>query len=52
MEPHFFFSSILQTLQKHHHPDVAKAAMMINKPLPEQEDDISEVLEITTYEVM
>lgn len=48
----FFFSSILQTLQKHHHPDVAKAAMMINKPLPEQEDDISEVLEITTYEVM
>ena len=26
--------------------------MMINNPLPEQEDDISEVLEITTYEVM
>ncbi|XP_030290595.1 nucleolar complex protein 4 homolog [Sparus aurata] len=42
----------IKTLQKHHHPDVAKAAMMINKPLPEQEDDISEVLEITTYEMM
>uniref|UniRef100_A0A8C4EE97 CCAAT-binding factor domain-containing protein n=1 Tax=Dicentrarchus labrax TaxID=13489 RepID=A0A8C4EE97_DICLA len=40
----------IKTLQKHHHPDVAKAAMLINTPLPEKEDDISEVLEITTYE--
>ncbi|KAE8285191.1 Nucleolar complex protein 4-like protein [Larimichthys crocea] len=42
----------IKTLQKHHHPDVAKAAMLINTPLPEKEDDISEVLEITTYELM
>ena len=41
-----------QTLQRHYHPDVAKAAMLINTPLSEQEDDISEVLEITAYEVM
>uniref|UniRef100_UPI0037E94450 nucleolar complex protein 4 homolog n=1 Tax=Semicossyphus pulcher TaxID=241346 RepID=UPI0037E94450 len=42
----------IKSLQKHHHPDVAKAAMLINTPLSEQEDDISEVLEITTYELM
>jgi hypothetical protein len=30
---------------------VAKAAMAINKPLSQQEDDISEVLELSTYEV-
>ncbi|XP_074547211.1 nucleolar complex protein 4 homolog isoform X2 [Halichoeres trimaculatus] len=42
----------IKTLQKHHHPDVAKAAMLINSPLSEQEDDISEVLEITAYELM
>lgn len=48
----FFSSSLLQSLQKHYHPDVAKAAMLINTPLAEQEEDISEVLEITTYEVM
>ncbi|XP_047425149.1 nucleolar complex protein 4 homolog [Mugil cephalus] len=42
----------IKTLQKHYHPDVAKAAMLINKPLPDQEDDISEVLEITTHEIM
>ncbi|XP_076614381.1 nucleolar complex protein 4 homolog [Chaetodon auriga] len=42
----------IKTLQKHHHPDVAKAAMLINTALPQQEDDISEVLEITTYELM
>ena len=41
----------LQTLQQHHHPDVAKAAMLINSPLPQQEDDLGEVLEMTTYEV-
>ncbi|XP_072228203.1 nucleolar complex protein 4 homolog isoform X1 [Leuresthes tenuis] len=42
----------IKTLQKHYHPDVAKAAMLINTPLPEQEDDISEVLEITAFELM
>ncbi|XP_034566261.1 nucleolar complex protein 4 homolog [Notolabrus celidotus] len=42
----------IKTLQKHYHPDVAKAAMSINSPLSEQEEDINEVLEITTYEVM
>ncbi|KAM9438357.1 nucleolar complex protein 4 homolog isoform 1-T5 [Salvelinus alpinus] len=42
----------LQTLQKHCQPDVAKAAMAINKPLSQQEDDISEVLELSTYEQM
>ncbi|XP_030625514.1 nucleolar complex protein 4 homolog [Chanos chanos] len=42
----------LQTLQKHYHPDVAKAAMKINQPLPDMEDDISELLELTTFEVM
>ncbi|KAM9841418.1 nucleolar complex protein 4 homolog [Aulostomus maculatus] len=42
----------IKTLQKHFHPDVAKAAMLINSPLKQKEDDISEVLEMTTYEVM
>uniref|UniRef100_A0A7N9B1Z9 Nucleolar complex associated 4 homolog n=1 Tax=Mastacembelus armatus TaxID=205130 RepID=A0A7N9B1Z9_9TELE len=42
----------IKTLQKHYHPDVAKAAMLINAPLSEQEDDISEVLEITVHELM
>uniref|UniRef100_A0A668A5E2 Nucleolar complex associated 4 homolog n=1 Tax=Myripristis murdjan TaxID=586833 RepID=A0A668A5E2_9TELE len=42
----------IKTLQKHFHPDVAKAAMLISAPLSEQEDDISELLEITTYELM
>uniref|UniRef100_A0A8D3C124 CCAAT-binding factor domain-containing protein n=1 Tax=Scophthalmus maximus TaxID=52904 RepID=A0A8D3C124_SCOMX len=42
----------VKTLQKHYHPDVAKAAMLINKPLSEQEEDISEVLELTVFELM
>ncbi|TRY88577.1 hypothetical protein DNTS_034550 [Danionella cerebrum] len=42
----------IQTLQKHYHPDVAKAAMKINVPLSEQEEDISEVLELSTFELM
>ncbi|KAJ8346608.1 hypothetical protein SKAU_G00280090 [Synaphobranchus kaupii] len=41
----------LQTLQKHYHPDVAKAAIAINKPLTEQEDDISKLLELSAYEM-
>uniref|UniRef100_A0A8C8JXX4 CCAAT-binding factor domain-containing protein n=1 Tax=Oncorhynchus tshawytscha TaxID=74940 RepID=A0A8C8JXX4_ONCTS len=42
----------IQTLQKHYHPDVATAAMVINKPLSQQEDAISELLELSTYELM
>uniref|UniRef100_A0A8C3AU37 Nucleolar complex associated 4 homolog n=1 Tax=Cyclopterus lumpus TaxID=8103 RepID=A0A8C3AU37_CYCLU len=42
----------IKTLQKHYHPDVAKAAVSINTPLSGQEEDITEVLEITTYELM
>uniref|UniRef100_A0A671QHL1 Nucleolar complex protein 4 homolog n=1 Tax=Sinocyclocheilus anshuiensis TaxID=1608454 RepID=A0A671QHL1_9TELE len=42
----------IKTLQKHYHPDVAKAAMKINEPLTEQEDDISELLELSTFELM
>ncbi|XP_058473421.1 nucleolar complex protein 4 homolog [Solea solea] len=42
----------VKTLQRHYHPDVSKAAMLINSPLSEQEQDISEVLEITAYELM
>ncbi|KAJ8260693.1 hypothetical protein COCON_G00164160 [Conger conger] len=41
----------LQTLQKHYHPDVAKAAMAINKPLTEQEDEIDDLLELSAYEL-
>lgn len=42
----------IKSLQTHYHPDVAKAALLINTPLSEQEDDISETLEVTTYELM
>ncbi|XP_051536427.1 nucleolar complex protein 4 homolog isoform X1 [Myxocyprinus asiaticus] len=42
----------IQTLQKHYHPDVAKAAMVINEPLPEAEVDISDLLELSTFELM
>ncbi|KAM4634499.1 nucleolar complex protein 4 homolog [Polymixia lowei] len=42
----------IKTLQKHYHPDVAKAAMTINTPLSGQEEDINELLEITNYELM
>ncbi|XP_016141683.1 nucleolar complex protein 4 homolog [Sinocyclocheilus grahami] len=42
----------IKTLQKHYHPDVAKAAMKINEPLTEQEDNISEMLELSTFELM
>ncbi|XP_026052225.1 nucleolar complex protein 4 homolog isoform X1 [Carassius auratus] len=42
----------IKTLQKHYHPDVAKAAMKINEPLTEQEEDISEILELSTFELM
>uniref|UniRef100_A0A3B3ZLF6 CCAAT-binding factor domain-containing protein n=1 Tax=Periophthalmus magnuspinnatus TaxID=409849 RepID=A0A3B3ZLF6_9GOBI len=42
----------IKTLQKHYHPHVAKIAMLINTPLTEQEDDIDELLELTTFELM
>ncbi|XP_075999468.1 nucleolar complex protein 4 homolog [Genypterus blacodes] len=42
----------IKSLQKHFHPDVAKAAMVINTPLSGHEDDISELLELTAYELM
>lgn len=42
----------IKTLQKHYHPDVAKAAMKINEPLTEQEEEISEMLELSTFELM
>ncbi|XP_038618922.1 nucleolar complex protein 4 homolog [Tachyglossus aculeatus] len=41
----------LQALQKHYHPDVARAAMVINRPLASQEDPISELLDLTSYEI-
>uniref|UniRef100_A0A6I8NVY1 Nucleolar complex associated 4 homolog n=1 Tax=Ornithorhynchus anatinus TaxID=9258 RepID=A0A6I8NVY1_ORNAN len=41
----------LQALQKHYHPDVARAAMVINHPLSSQEVPISELLELTSYEI-
>lgn len=42
----------IKTLQKHYHPEVSKTAMLINTPLSAQEDDIDELLEITTFELM
>ncbi|XP_061822457.1 nucleolar complex protein 4 homolog [Nerophis lumbriciformis] len=42
----------IKTLQRHYHPDVAKAAMLFNTPLSEREDDINRLLETTTYQLM
>lgn len=42
---------MLQTLQSHYHPDVAQAAAVVNQSLSELEDDISELLELSAYEV-
>lgn len=41
----------LKALQKHYLPDVAKAASVLNRPLSEQEDDISDLLEISPSEL-
>lgn len=41
----------LQTLQNHYHPEVAKAAAVLSRPLAELEDDISGLLELSAYEV-
>ncbi|KAG7272804.1 hypothetical protein CRUP_017858 [Coryphaenoides rupestris] len=42
----------IKTLQTHYHPDVAKVAMKINKPLSVPEEDIDGLLEITNFELM
>ncbi|XP_060791505.1 nucleolar complex protein 4 homolog [Neoarius graeffei] len=42
----------VKTLQSHYHPDVSKAAKAINEALPEPEDDISKLLELSTFELM
>uniref|UniRef100_A0A8C8S584 Nucleolar complex associated 4 homolog n=1 Tax=Pelusios castaneus TaxID=367368 RepID=A0A8C8S584_9SAUR len=41
----------LQTLQSHYHPDVAQAAAVVNQSLSELEDDISDLLELSAYEL-
>ncbi|CAM5161849.1 unnamed protein product [Eretmochelys imbricata] len=41
----------LQTLQNHYHPDVSQAAAVVNQSLSELEDDISELLELSAYEL-
>ncbi|KFP26004.1 Nucleolar complex protein 4, partial [Colius striatus] len=41
----------IQTLQNHYHPDVAKAAAVLNQSLSEMEDDISGLLELSAYEL-
>ena len=45
------FILVLQSLQMHYHPDVAKMARKINKNLPEREFDISEKLDSSYSEV-
>ncbi|XP_062409784.1 nucleolar complex protein 4 homolog [Sardina pilchardus] len=42
----------IKTLQNHYHPDVAKAAQAINQPLSQAEKDISNLLELSTFELM
>ncbi|XP_054248634.1 nucleolar complex protein 4 homolog isoform X2 [Indicator indicator] len=41
----------IQALQNHYHPDVAKAAAVLNQSLSEMEDDISGLLELSAYEL-
>ncbi|NXJ47925.1 NOC4L protein, partial [Spizaetus tyrannus] len=41
----------IQSLQNHYHPDVAKAAAILNQSLSEMEDDISGLLELSAYEL-
>lgn len=48
---HLLFVLLLQSLQNHYHPDVAKAAAVLNQSLSEIEDDISGLLELSGYEV-
>ncbi|KAM4810041.1 nucleolar complex protein 4 homolog [Rhinophrynus dorsalis] len=41
----------LEVLQKHYYGDVVRAANVISRPLSAQESDISEFLEISSYEL-
>ncbi|KAK2537762.1 Noc4l [Columba livia] len=41
----------IQTLQNHYHPEVARAAAVLSRPLSELEDDISGLLELSAYEL-
>ncbi|XP_053557850.1 nucleolar complex protein 4 homolog [Bombina bombina] len=41
----------LEALQTHYHPDVVRAANVISRALSTQESDISELLEISSYEL-
>nr|XP_056715508.1 nucleolar complex protein 4 homolog [Euleptes europaea] len=41
----------IQTLQSHYHPEVAKAATSVNTALSETEDDLLELMELTSYEI-
>ncbi|KFP16794.1 Nucleolar complex protein 4, partial [Egretta garzetta] len=41
----------IRSLQNHYHPDVAKAAAVLNQSLSEMEDDISGLLELSAYEL-
>lgn len=49
---YLLFALLFQSLQNHYHPDVAKAAAVLNQSLSEMEDDISALLELSAYEVM
>lgn len=42
----------VKTLQQHHHPGVAKAALLVSSPLRHHEDDLSGALETTMSELM
>lgn len=49
---YLLFVLLFQSLQNHYHPDVAKAAAVLNQFLSEMEDDISGLLELSAYEVV
>jgi len=51
LRDHLLFVLLLQSLQNHYHPEVAKAAAVLNQSLSEMEDDISGLLELSAYEV-
>ncbi|XP_038054848.1 nucleolar complex protein 4 homolog [Patiria miniata] len=42
----------MQTLKSHYHPGVATAAAWIDRPLPKEEWDVSEYLELSTAEMI
>ncbi|KAL8180252.1 UNVERIFIED_CONTAM: Nucleolar complex protein 4 [Gekko kuhli] len=41
----------IQTLQRHYHPEVAEAAASVNTALSEMEDDLMELMELTSCEI-